>query len=59
MTTMTKKQQQQWEEDVKDEHGHREGDKTLTRWASKAMHADTAFRCFIGYLFNLIITSSY
>jgi hypothetical protein len=59
MATMTTKQQQQREEDVEDERGHREGGTTLTRRASEAMHADTAFRFFIGYLFNLIITSSY
>jgi hypothetical protein len=53
------KQQQQWEEDVKDKRGHRESGTTLTRQASKVMHADTAFCCFIGYLFNLVINSSY
>jgi hypothetical protein len=59
MTTMRTKQQQQWEKDVKNKRGHREGGTTLTRRASEATRADTAFRSFIGYLFNLIITSSY
>jgi hypothetical protein len=52
MTVMTTKQQQQQEEDVEDKHGHREGGTTLTWRASKATHADTAFCCFIGYIFN-------
>jgi hypothetical protein len=43
MTTMTAKQQQQLEEDVKDECGHREGGTTLKRRASEATHADMAF----------------
>jgi hypothetical protein len=47
MTTMTTKQQQQWEEDVKDECGHRESGTTLTWQASEATHADMAFHCFI------------
>jgi hypothetical protein len=47
MTTMTMKQQQQREEDVEEECGHREGGTTLTRRASKATRADTAFCCFI------------
>jgi hypothetical protein len=47
MTTMMTKQQQQREEDVEDKCGCREGGTTLTRRASKTMHADTAFRCFI------------
>jgi hypothetical protein len=41
------KQQQQREEDVEDECGCREGGMTLTRRASEATRADTAFRCFI------------
>jgi hypothetical protein len=47
MTTMTTKQQQQREEDVEDECGHREGGTTLTRRASEATRADMAFCCFI------------
>jgi hypothetical protein len=30
-----------------DEPGHREGGATLTRRASRGMHTDTAFHCFI------------
>ncbi len=50
MTTMTTKQQQQWEEDVEDECSHREGGTTLTRWASKATRNDMAFCCLLLFV---------
>ncbi len=55
MMTVTMKQQQ-WEEDVSDKPGQREGGATLTSLVSEATHTDMASCSFIYHVVPMEIT---